>query len=1004
MKKHFLLILLSYLLLSTALFAQQSAVFTHEMADFQQALRLYENKQFAAAQNAFLQVSKKTDNQTVKADCAYYVANAAIRLNQQNAENLMEKFVAEHPTSNKRNRAYMDVADYYFEMGKYPQAKKWYTKVDQNGLSKAEKETFDFNNGYVAFKTGNKPEAQKYFNRISNSKDYGSQAKYYLGYIAYEGDDYSEANQYFEAVQGDEKYAEGLSYYQADMNFKLGNFKEAISLGKEQYGKSNAEEKSQLSKIIGESYFNLGEYAAAIPYLKEYRGTRGKWNNTDYYQLGYAYYKQGDYSNAIAEFNKIISGKDDVAQNAYYHLAESYLQQGKKQQALNAFKNASEMGFSPEIREDALYNYAKLGYEIGNPYQSVPQVFLTYLEDYPKSQRKSEMENLLVDSYISSKNFKDAMELLERNKGIASAEVYQKVAFYRGLELYDEGDFQDANAHFIKSLRNAPDAAVKARATYWKAETEYRLGNFSEAISDFNKFKQLPSKGNTEQLNLPYALGYAHFSDKNYESAISQFESFVSQSNIDSERKKDAYLRLGDSYFVASKYWPAMENYEKAIAFGGLNTDYAAFQKAISYGFVDRVPQKIESLKAFVQKYTRSSFRDDALYELGNTYLAANNTQEALSAYDELIKSLPQSSFVPKALLRKGLIFNNADRYTEALSMFKRVANDFPSSAEAVQAVATAKLIYIAQGRVDDYALWVNTLDFVEIEDAELDEASYLAAEKPYLENNPQAAKPRLEKYINDFPNGIYALNANFYLAQILYNSEQKENSLPYYEFIISRERNEFSEQALTRVSLMYLENLQYNKAITTLKRLEIEAVAAQNILFAETNLMKSYYELKDYPNAVRYAEKVLANENVETTIKNDARVIVARSAVETGNLAKAKTTYAEIQKTATGRLAAEALYYDAYFKNKEGKFEDSNKAVQKLAKDFAGFKEFGAKGLVIMAKNFYALKDAYQATYILENVISNFAEYPEVVAEARNELRTIKEQEAKTNASVETE
>jgi len=350
------------------------------------------------------------------------------------------------------------------------------------------------------------------------------------------------------------------------------------------------------------------------------------------------------------------------------------------------------------------------------------------------------------------------------------------------------------------------------------------------------------------------------------------------------------------------------------------------------------------------------------------------------------------------------LIFNNDDRYTEALSMFKRVANDFPSSAEAVQAVATAKLIYIAQGRVDDYALWVNTLDFVEIEDAELDEASYLAAEKPYLENNPQMAKPRLEKYINDFPNGIYALNANFYLAQILYNSEQKENSLPYYEFIISRERNEFSEQALTRVSLMYLENLQYNKAITTLKRLESEAVAAQNMLFAETNLMKSYYELKDYPNAVLYAEKVLANENVETTIKNDARVIVARSAVETGNLAKAKTTYAEIQKTATGRLAAEALYYDAYFKNKEGKFEDSNKAVQKLAKDFAGFKQFGAKGLVIMAKNFYALKDAYQATYILENVISNFAEYPEVVAEARNELRTIKEEEAKTNASVETE
>ena len=90
------------------------------------------------------------------------------------------------------------------------------------------------------------------------------------------------------------------------MNFKLGKFQEAIDLGLEQYDRSNAKEKSELSKIIGEGYFNQKKYAEAIPYLKEYKGKCGKWNNTDYYQLGYAYYKQGAYSNAIGEFNKIM--------------------------------------------------------------------------------------------------------------------------------------------------------------------------------------------------------------------------------------------------------------------------------------------------------------------------------------------------------------------------------------------------------------------------------------------------------------------------------------------------------------------------------------------------------------------------------------------------------------------------------------------------------------------------------------------------------------------------
>ena len=56
------------------------------------------------------------------------------------------------------------------------------------------------------------------------------------------------------------------------------------------------------------------------------------------------------------------------------------------------------------------------------------------------------------------------------------------------------------------------------------------------------------------------------------------------------------------------------------------------------------------------------------------------------------------------------------------------------------------------------------------------------------------------------------------------------------------------------------------------------------------------------------------------------------------------------------------------------------------------------------MAKNFYDLKDAYQATYILESLIQNFSDYQETVDEAKVELARIKAAEAKTNASVETE
>ena len=990
------------LLFANAVSAQQTKAYTHRLVDYQHAVTLYENKNYKAAQELFQQVLNSQPQERIKAECAYYIANTAIRLNQSNADALMEAFVNDYPLSTKRNRAYLDVGDYYFNVGKYPQAQKWYDRADTSSLSSSESEALTFKKGYIAFKAGNKNDASKYLNRITTSKEYGSQAKYYLGYMAYEGDDYEQANEFFEAVEDNEKYAEDLSYYQADMNFKLGNFDKAIQLGKEQYGKANREEKSQLSKIIGESYFNLGEYAAAIPYLSQYQGTRGKWNNTDYYQLGYAYYKQGDYDKAIAEFNKIVSGKNEVAQNAYYHLAESYLKLNKKQQALNAFKNASEMSFNDTIKEDAFYNYAKLSYDIGNPYESVPQVFLNYRKTYPNSEHKNEMESLLIDSYLTSKNFKEAMTLLQENKGVASDEVYQKVAFYRGLELYEEQNFTEALQHFETSLAYAVDIHIKHRATYWIAESNFQLHNFDAAITGYKKVQQTTTSI-PERSHIDYSLGYAYFKNKNYESATTSFQKFLQQPSFTPDRKKDAYLRLADSYYATSAYWPAMENYNEVIAMGGLHSDYASFQKAISYGFVDRVPQKIENLEAFVARYTNSAYHDDALFELGNTYVSQNTTDKAVSTYDKLIKTYPQSSFVPKALLRKGLIFYNADENTKALSMFKRVANDFPSSPESVQAVSTAKIIYIDQGNVSDYAAWVKTLDFVEVADAELDEAAYQAAETPYLENRTEVAIQRFETYIKDFPNGIYALNAHFYLAQLYFNSDDRQKSLAHYEYVTTKEQNEFMETALYRVALLRLENKNYQEAIPVLQRLENGAMSTQNKTFAQSNLMKSYYELEQYSQAAVYAEKVLADTTVEDRAKNDAHLIIARTAIKSGNMEKAKNAYSEVQKTATGQLAAEALYYDAYFKNTAGAYEASNQVVQKLAKDFSGYKEFSAKGLVLMAKNFYALNDAYQATYILESVIQNFTAYPEVVSEAEKELITIKQQEAKTNASVET-
>ncbi|HCO83056.1 MAG TPA: hypothetical protein DIT95_05935, partial [Arenibacter sp.] len=65
----------------------------------------------------------------------------------------------------------------------------------------------------------------------------------------------------------------------------------------------------------------------------------------------------------------------------------------------------------------------------------------------------------------------------------------------------------------------------------------------------------------------------------------------------------------------------------------------------------------------------------------------------------------------------------------QALSKFKSVVRDHPNTQEALQAVTTAKLIYVDLGRVNEYAQWVKGLDFVEVTDTELDNATFESAD-----------------------------------------------------------------------------------------------------------------------------------------------------------------------------------------------------------------------------------------------------------------------------------
>ena len=164
---------------------------------------------------------------------------------------------------------------------------------------------------------------------------------------------------------------------------------------------------------------------------------------------------------------------------------------------------------------------------------------------------------------------------------------------------------------------------------------------------------------------------------------------------------------------------------------------------------------------------------------------------------------------------------------------------------------------------------------------------------------------------------------------------------------------------------------------------------------------MRIYYEKKDYGKAVNYGNKLLSLKNINNKVKTEANLFIARSSINLGDKKRALDAYIKLENDSNKEFAVEALYFKAldYFDKKD--YLNSNLVIEKISNEFNGYKKWTGRSLLLMSKNFDQLGDPFQASYILESVIENFTQMPDIVDEAKNELLKIRQVESKKNSSI---
>ncbi len=936
-------------------------------------------------------------------DVQFNKLSNALRLNYSGAEKMLSQFKEDFPNASETKTIDLDVANYYFKNEKYRYALKWYQSISESEVPKSEQPLFNFNKGYSLFSAKNYKKAKPYLEKVKDHKTYESDAHYYLGHIAYQLEDFDGALTSFQNISNPTQ-KENLIYFQADMNFHLGRFDQAIDLAKEALKKANKEEVSELSKIIGESYFNQESYADAIPYLERYEGKKGTWDNTDFYQLGYAYFKQNNYDQAIGQFNKIIGNKNALAQNAYYALAECYLNTNQKSAALNAFKGASAMNFNPAIQEDAFLNYAKLSYDIGNPFEEPPNVLVAFLEAYPKNEQVARIEELLINSYTKNKNYAAALEILENKSGFKNNETLQRVLMLSAIQEYEMGRFTNASALFERGLKLRENKTLEAFGLYWYARSEYERNLFDNALDLFKQFRKHPDKDAIEAANrLNYDLGYVYFKLGEYEFALQSFVAFNEENSIfDVSYQRDTFLRMGDCQFALKKYWPAMEYYNLSIALAPKKGSYANFQKGISYGFVDRNPKKIEALTDFLQNYPNDPLFDDVLFELASAYSSASAADQAIETYDQLLTRFKSSPYLAKAALNKGLILFNQGQYAASKSVLEEVAVTYQRYAVGEQALRTLKEIAVEEGTVTAFTRWVKEQKLETFTDTELEKTAFSAAERQFLEGNTSAALKLFEEYLETYPQGAFSKVATYYLAEMYYEKDQFEESLESYLLLVQDPQvSTYKEKALTRVITLLKNKDQQIEAIPYMEQLESLASFEANKRFATLNLMQAYYANQQFEKALETAEAVLNFNAIEDIVEWDALRLKARSSLALHDSIRAAAAYQKLEKAPQTLLVAEALYFRAERLHREKEFTASNDLIAKIAENSGQSGEWNVRALLLLAKNYYALNDAFQAVFVLESIIENFDSFPLIAKEASELIEAYRVSLSEENRSI---
>jgi TolA-binding protein len=978
-RKRYILIFSIILLLAPVARSQSPFTVKDLGSDYLRAMELYNKEKYPAAIKLFDSYIENEPNKNLisVSEAEYYRAASSLNLFNPDGEYRMVTFIRRYPESPRINDAYMDLGNYFYQNRNYRKAVSYYQKVNRQELDPEALAEYFFRNGYSLYMRGDKPKALLMFSEIKDiDTEYTPPAIYYFSQIAYEDKNYLTAMDGFNRLKDDETFGSIVPFYIVQILYLQKDYDGILQIAPELLNSAGKERSVELYRFIGDAYFNKENYKEALPYLEKFSSGTKMSGREDKYQLGFCYYKTGNVDKAIATLLSIGSKSDELSQNIWYVLGDCYLKKGDKKRAQLGFSEASRLDFDKKIREDALFNYAKLTYELSySPFGEAILAFNQYIELYPASDRVEEVYNYLVSTYLQAKNYRAALMSLDkvRNKSSKLEEAYQRVAFFRGLELFNNMELEAASDMLDRSLVYGKyNNQLRARALYWKGEASYRMGRYEDARKNYTEFLGIPGSSKlNENSMVRYNLGYAYFNLKDYPNALTHLKAFESEvANVKTDVMADARNRIADCYYITTNYPQAITYYDKVIDYGRVEADYAMYQKGFCLGLMNNQQGKADVLTLLTQRYPASTYVPAAIFERGRAYLVMEDFRRGEADFNTIINSYRETQMVPRAMVQLGLLYNNLGDNRKAIEQYKKVIENYRSTPEARYALTGLKNVYIEMNDVESYFSYVkNQQGSSDINLSEKDSLLYASGENLYFTAKYDRAADIFNNYLKEFPAGIFASNAQFYLAECYRTTGKKDEALKLYIALAEKPNNEFTEQSLALASDIYYEREDYSFSFDYYGRLEKVAGSTEKKIAALRGQLRSAYQMGDAQKTLTIVEKINSSPHVPEELTREALFMKAKANYSLNNFAEALTDFRKLSREVVSSEGAESKYRVAELLFRENQTEESEKTVLEFIDQKSPHEYWMARMFILLSDISVRKGDMLQAKVTLESL-----------------------------------